>query len=169
MTFDFNADEIFQIAEQIEVNGAKFYRQMADNISEVSIRQLFLDFASMEDDHKKVFADMRANLSDQEKESSVFDPEGESAQYLRALADIRVFDQDAEERFKLSEGNETDKLKKIFWAAIGREKESIVFYLGLKGLVPEKLGKDKIDVIIQEEMKHLRLLSNKLSSLKDES
>lgn len=166
MTFDFNADEIFEIAEQIETNGAKFYRQMADNISEVSIRQLFLDFASMEDDHKKVFADMRAKLSDQEKESRVFDPDGESAQYLRALADIRVFDQYAEEQFKLSEGDEPEKLKKVFWAAIGREKESIVFYLGLKGLVPEKLGKDKIDGIIQEEMKHLRLLSNKLSSLK---
>ena len=167
MTFDFNADEIFAMAELIETNGAKFYRQMAEIISEVSIRQLFLDFASMEDDHKKVFADMRTDLSDQERESRVFDPEGESAQYLRALADLRVFDQNAEDQFKLSEGlDEPEKLKKVFWAAIGREKESIVFYLGLKGLVPEKLGKDKIEGIIQEEMKHLKLLSNKLSSLK---
>lgn len=167
MTFDFNADEIFAMAELIETNGAKFYRQMAENISEVSIRELFLDFASMEDDHKKVFADMRTDLSDQQRESRVFDPEGESAQYLRALADLRVFDQNAEEQFKLSDGlDEPEKLKKVFWAAIGREKESIVFYLGLKGLVPEKLGKDKIDGIIQEEMKHLKLLSNKLSSLK---
>jgi len=167
MTFDFNADEIFEIAEQIEINGAAFYRQMADNISEASIRQLFLEFASMEDVHKKLFADLRANLSDQEKESRVFDPEGESAQYLHALADLRIFDQKAAEQFDLSESlDEPEKIKKVFWAAIGREKESIVFYLGLKGLVPEKLGKDKIDDIIQEEMKHLRLLSNKLTSLK---
>ena len=167
MTFDFNADEIFEIAEQIEINGAKFYRQMAGNISEVSIRQLFLEFAAMEDDHKKAFADMRAKLSDQERESRAFDPEGESAQYLRALADLRVFDREAEDRFNLSNGlDEPEKLKKVFWAAIGREKESIVFYLGLKGLVPEKLGKNKIDNIIQEEMKHLRLLSNKLATLK---
>ena len=167
MTFDFNADEIFEMAEQIEINGAKFYRQMADNISDVPIRQLFLDFAAMEDDHKKVFADMRAKLSDQERESRVFDPEGESAQYLRALADLRVFDKKAEDRFSLSDGlGEPEKLREVFWAAIGREKESIVFYLGLKGLVPENLGRNKIDDIIQEEMKHLRLLSNKLASLK---
>jgi rubrerythrin len=54
----------------------------------------------------------------------------------------------------------------VFWGAISREKESIVFYLGLKGLVPENLGRNKIYDIIREEMKHLRLLSNKLASLK---
>ena len=167
MTFDFNADDIFEMAEQIEINGAKFYRKMADNISDVPIRQLFLDFAAMEDGHKKVFADMRATLSEQEQESRVFDPEGESAQYLQALADLRVFDKKAKDAFSLSEGlDEAEKLRDIFWGAIGREKESIVFYLGLKGLVPEKLGRNKIDDIIQEEMKHLKLLSNKLKSLK---
>lgn len=167
MTFDFNADEIFEMAEQIEINGAKFYREMADRISEDSIRQLFLDFAAMEDVHKKVFADMRASLSDQERESRVFDPEGESAQYLRALADLRVFDKKAEEAFPLTAGlEEPEKLKEVFWGAISREKEAIVFYLGLKGLVPEKLGRKKIDNIIQEEMKHIRLLSNKLASIK---
>jgi rubrerythrin len=168
MTFDFNADEIFKMAEQIEINGANFYRKMADNISELSIRRLFLDLAAMEDIHKKVFSELRANLSDQDRESTVFDPEGESAQYLRALADLRVFAQDVEDRFTIPDGlTDTEKYRKVFWAAIGREKESIVFYLGLKGLVPEKLGKDKIDDIIQEEMNHLRILSNKLSSLKD--
>jgi rubrerythrin len=167
MTFDFNADEIFDMAEQIEINGAKFYRKMADNISDVPIRQLFLDFAAMEDDHKKVFADIRATLSDQERESGVFDPEGESAQYLQALADIRVFDKKAEDSFSLSGGlDEPEKLREVFWGAISREKESIVFYLGLKELVPENLGRNKIDDIIREEMKHLRLLSNKLASLK---
>ena len=168
MAFDFNADEIFEMAEQIEINGANFYREMADNISELSIRRLFLDLAAMEDIHKKVFSEMRANLSDKDREPTVFDPDGESAQYLRALADFRVFGQGVEERFTIPDGlSETEKYRKVFWAAISREKESIVFYLGLKGLVPEKLGKDKIDDIIQEEMKHLRILSNKLASLKN--
>jgi len=35
-----------------------------------------------------------------------------------------------------------------------------------KGLVPENLGREKLDSIIKEEMKHIRLLSNKLASLK---
>jgi hypothetical protein len=36
----------------------------------------------------------------------------------------------------------------------------------MRELVPKSLGKDKIDAIIREEMKYIRLLSNKLASLK---
>ncbi|MCK4816396.1 rubrerythrin, partial [bacterium] len=79
MGYEFNADEIFEIAEQIERNGAMFYRQMAENISDVLIRNLLLDLATMEDEHEKVFISMRADLSDKEREPTVFDPEGESA------------------------------------------------------------------------------------------
>ncbi|MCJ7775532.1 MAG: rubrerythrin, partial [Desulfobulbaceae bacterium] len=74
MSYDFSADEIFEMAEQIERNGARFYRKMAENISDKSIRELLLDFAAMEDDHERVFASMRADLSDKEREPNVFDP-----------------------------------------------------------------------------------------------
>jgi rubrerythrin len=167
MSYDFSADEIFEIAEQIERNGARFYRQMAENISDKPIRKLFLDFAAMEDDHEKAFALMRADLSDKERESMVFDPEGEASLYLRALADMRVFDKKAEKDFVLpAELPEREKNVKVFQEAINREKDSIVFYLGMKELVPENLGREKIDGIIQEEMKHIRLLSNNLAALK---
>ena len=167
MSYDFSADEIFEMAEQIERNGARFYRKMAENISDKSIRELLLDFAAMEDDHERVFASMRADLSDKEREPRVFDPEDEAALYLRALADLRVFNEKAEDGFVLPEDlSETEKGIKIFREAIKQEKDSIVFYLGMKGLVPENLGREKIDSIIKEEMKHIRLLSNKLASLK---
>ncbi len=167
MSYDFSADEIFEMAEQIERNGARFYRKMAENISDKSIRELLLDFAAMEDDHERVFASMRADLSDKEREPRVFDPEDEAALYLRALADLRVFNEKAEDGFVLPEDlSESEKGIKVFREAIKQEKDSIVFYLGMKGLVPENLGREKIDSIIKEEMKHIRLLSNKLASLK---
>jgi len=166
MSYDFSADEIFEMAEQIERNGARFYRKMAENISDKSIRELLLDFAAMEDDHERVFASMRADLSDKEREPNVFDPGDEAALYLRALADLRVFNEKAEDGFVLSEDlPEKEKGIKVFREAINQEKDSIVFYLGMKGLVPENLGREKIDSIIKEEMKHIRLLSNKLASL----
>ena len=34
MSYNFNADEIFEIAEQIERNGANFYRTAAENITD---------------------------------------------------------------------------------------------------------------------------------------
>ena len=167
MSYDFNIDEVLEMAEQIEINGARFYRQMAKAVSDDSLRQLFFDLANMEDQHQKVFASMRSNLSEKEREPTVFDPEGETALYLKALADIRVFEQNAEEEFVLSDDlSEKEKVKKIFHAAINREKESIVFYLGMKELVPKNLGKEKIDAIIKEEMKHIRLLGSRFVSLK---
>jgi rubrerythrin len=160
MSYDFNADEVFEMAEQIERNGVRFYREAAENISDASVRQLFLDLAAMEAEHEKVFASMRADLPDEEREPTVFDPEGEAALYLRALADLQVFGEEAEEDF-IPSGDlpEKEKIRKILRAAIGLEKESIVFYLGMKELVPARFGKDKIDKIIREEMGHIRLLS----------
>ncbi len=144
-------------------NGAKFYRRMAENVSDISIRQLFLDLAAMEDEHEKTFASMRKDLSDQERKPTVFDPEGEAALYLQALADLRVFDEERKEDFVLPEDlPEGEKTRKILRVAIGLEKESIAFYLGMKELVPENLGKNQIDGIIKKEMGHIRLLSNRL-------
>jgi rubrerythrin len=166
MVFDFNADEIFEMAEQIERNGARFYREIAERSPKGDLRILFLKFAEMEEVHEKVFIAMRAELSDKDRKSTVFDPEGESAQYLRALADLRVFDGNAEEAFAFSEDlAEEERMKRALTAAIGLEKESIVFYQGMKEYVPERLGKNRIDDIIKEEMKHIRILTEKLVSI----
>ncbi len=54
MVMPFNADEVFEMAEQIERNGARFYRAAAKKIPEVS--QVFSDLAAMEDEHEKTFA-----------------------------------------------------------------------------------------------------------------
>ncbi len=163
MGFDFNADEIFEMAEQIERNGAGFYRHAAEGATDSSGRKLLLDLAGMEDEHEKVFAAMRADLSDQERESTIFDPNDESVLYLRAMADSSVFDlkSDHSERFI---GKET--MEDILRTAIGLERDSISFYVGVKEIVPQRLGKARIDAIIKEEMRHVTALSNELASLK---
>ncbi|THB73111.1 MAG: rubrerythrin, partial [Desulfobacteraceae bacterium] len=48
-----------------------------------------------------------------------------------------------------------DSIEDIVKLAIMLEKESILFYLGIKDLVPPKYGQDKIDDIIREEQKHI--------------
>ena len=53
--------------------------------------------------------------------------------------------------------SETEILK----SAIEKEKDSIVFYSGLKDFTPAEIAKEKIDEIIQEELRHIRIL-NKL-------
>jgi rubrerythrin len=57
-------------------------------------------------------------------------------------------------------------MKEILKAAIEAEKDSIVFYLGMKEAVPEKHGKRRLDTILKEEMGHIRMLSKELMALK---
>jgi len=59
-------------------------------------------------------------------------------------------------------------MEDILQKAIGMEKDSIVFYLGIKELVPERLGKGRIDAIIREEMNHITSLSKRLAALRHE-
>lgn len=156
MSFDFSANEIFEIAEEIERNGAKFYRKIAQKVTNPYKKQLLNDLASMEDDHEKTFKSLRSKLSMDEKIQTTFDPEGESERYLRALADTRIF---------YEKEVDTNSMEDILKSAITAEKDSIVFYLGIKDVVPEQLGKQKIDDIIREEMNHISLLSKELLEL----
>jgi len=166
MSYEFNVSEVLEMAAHIEENGAKFYREMAENIPDNSIRQLFFNLATMEEEHHKVFIAMDRDLSEQERKPTVLDPQGELVQYLRALADLRVFHEKTKDGFNLPEElSEGEKTGKVLQAALDLEKDSIVFYLGMKELVPEQLGKKKIDKIIKEEMGHISVLSNKLTSL----
>jgi rubrerythrin len=158
MAFDFNADDIFNMAEQIEENGAEFYKKASDSMNDAHYKKFLLDLSAMEEEHKKIFENMHASLSENEKKPTVFDPRDESVQYLKALADMRVFYQ---------KQMEASSLEAILMSALGAEKDSIVFYLGMKDLVPEKLGKGKIDAIINEEKKHIQMLGSELLSIKN--
>jgi rubrerythrin len=157
MGIDFNADEVFEIAEQIERNGVKFYRSAAQNIQDADKKKLLNDLAEMEVEHEQTFKTLRSKLSVDEKVQTTFDPEGDSESYLRALADTRVF---------YEKEITSNSMEEILKTAITAEKDSIVFYLGMKEVVPANLGQDKLNDIIKEEMGHIRLLSKELLELK---
>jgi rubrerythrin len=163
MSVTFNADEVFEMAEQIERNGTKFYREAAANASDRQIKDMFLRFASMEDTHLRTFQQMRKSLSEREKEETTFDPEGEASLYLQALADSRGFEGRKSSRVKLTGQESTQEL---FDIAIAAEKNSVLYYVGLKELVPAEAGRDKVEAIIREEIGHLAELRRQLGVLR---
>lgn len=157
MGYEFNADEVFLMAEKMEQNGARFYRDAAGRVEDAEKKKFLEELSYMEDQHEKMFKAMRSELSEKEKSATVFDPAGEAVMYLNALVDTRVFFQ---KEIDLS------SMEGILKAAIEAEKDSIIFYLGMKAGVPENLGKTRIEHIIKEEMGHIRVLSNELRALK---
>ena len=163
MSITFNADEVFEMAEQIERNGAKFYREAAAKTSERQAKDMFLRLAAMEDTHLRTFQEMRKTLGDQEKGGTTFDPEGEASYYLQAMADSRGSEGMRSRTEKLT-GKETTR--ELFEIAIGAEKNSILYYVGLKELVPAGAGTDKVEDIIREEVSHLAELRRQLGALR---
>jgi rubrerythrin len=152
MDYEFNADEVFEMAEQIERNGARFYRRGAGMAPEEADRELLLSLAAMEDSHVKIFAGMRKNLLGQDSSLRDFDPHGEAAAYLHAMADGQVFDLQADPVEYLGiDRSMVDILRK----ALELEKDSIVYYVGVMEMVPDEMGRKKIEHIIREEMKHI--------------
>jgi rubrerythrin len=152
MVYDFNADEVFEMAIRIEDNGAAFYRKAASLQSDASNREFLETLAVMEDHHRLAFEKMRKRLAEGEKTETVFDPEDELAHYLSSMADRHGGEGSPVVADGLT-GEET--MAEIINTAIGLEKESILFYVGLKDMVPVEYGKDKIEEIIREEQRHI--------------
>lgn len=164
MSTKFNVNEIFEIAIQIERNGAYFYKRCSQVIPEGSIKDLLVLLADVELKHEQIFLALLDQVKHSMRIAENFDPDDEALQYLHAMADGHVFDVSTDPAGQIT-GNES--IEDILNTAMGREKESIIYYLGLKDFVPAGLGRDKIDVIIREEMSHVVFISNALRELKE--
>jgi rubrerythrin len=159
MSLRFNADEILEVALDIERNGAAFYREAATLQQAESAKAMLLELAAMEEDHEQTFKQMREGLTQTERQEMSYDPEGELPLYLQVMADKGVFDKKAEPAKKLS-GRES--LQQVLKLALGMEKDSVLFYLGLQELVPAHLGGERVEAILKEEMSHITALGELL-------
>ena len=52
--------------------------------------------------------------------------------------------------------------EEILRTALGLENGSILFYEGLKDLVPARLGRDKVEAILTEEKRHVAIIGRQL-------
>ena len=78
------------------------------------------------------------------------------------MAGGHVFDVKTDPAEKLTNKDTPEEVLKM---AIGLERDSIAFYVGLKEVVSSKAGKDKVEDIIKEEMGHIVILNQKLQDL----
>jgi rubrerythrin len=159
MTTALNSIAVFEIAERIERNGAAFYRRAAQMFDAPDVAGRLLDLAKWEEKHERVFARMREQVSRRAAAPAALAQTHElpEPQVMAGLAVFGIRSDPTEELY--GDENEADILRK----AVQKEKDSIVFYHGLKDFVRDKAGKGQVDRIIKEEMRHVVTLNELLN------
>ena len=158
MAIMLNPFEVFEIAEQIERNGARFYRRAAAIFDDPDMSDLFLKLAEWEVEHEKTFADMKQKMFGTNTASMSFRPE-QTRPDPKIMAGLAIFGIRAEPTEEL---NGRESQNDILRRAVEKEKDSIVFYNGLKDFLSKSTDRDPIDHIITEEMRHIRILNELL-------
>jgi rubrerythrin len=161
MAVNFTALEIFEIAEQIERNAGKFYRDASAAAKNKESANIFLKLAEMEDRHKAVFSQMLNNYKET-NDVNIFDPDNEALYYMKAMALNSGWEGKAGPDLNFKGTESPAEVLKI---ALKAEKTSIEFYLGIKELVKSDNDKAKIEQIIKEEMSHVVDLQKSLEKI----
>ncbi len=149
----FSASEVFQIAIELEDRGYRFYELAAQACRTSAGRDLFARLALMERDHRMVFEALR----DQYKTAG---GAGLSRPQMQAVvgALLSSIQQDLLQRFasKYDTGE-------ILREAVGFEKDTIVFLLAMRGMIDSAADRQRIDIIIQEELGHVLQLGSEMA------
>ncbi len=161
MTISCNAEEVLQIAVDIERNGQAFYRKAAEVVEGDKARALLLKLAEWEAGHQVLFESLHTDLVGN-SETFLFDPEDEASLYLQAVADGLVFNSKADVAELL--GTVTEPVE-ILNRALVREKDVVIFFMAMcEALIDQDL-RGQVSDIVKEEMSHVRFLLEMLKEL----
>ncbi|MEI8176213.1 MAG: ferritin family protein [Candidatus Omnitrophota bacterium] len=148
----FLGSEIVELGIQIEQNGRDFYDMLARETRVEKAAALFKHLKGEEEKHIGVFGAILARLAGYEPAEAY---PGEYTSYMKALAASCIFTQKgrgAEAARRVQ--NELEALD----LGIGFEKDSIIFYEGMKKVVPPHEVK-AVEELVRQEENHLRQLS----------
>lgn len=147
----FAGSEVVEVGIQIEKNGRDFYNTLTASSKNQEAVKIFKFLAGEEEKHIRVFEGI---LNKTEK----YEPLGLDADqyyaYMNALASEYVFTQ-KDKGAQVAKTVKNDK--EAVDIGIGFEKDSIVFYEGIKRTVPD-FDRKIIDELIAQEQKHMILL-----------
>jgi rubrerythrin len=160
METKFNVFEVLEIAEQIELRGAKFYLKAVELFEAPELRDIYYKLADWKAKHQKIWARMRKRFSEKTGEFGTFDPDNYILSNPEVMAGLTWLGTKKDTVGRLT-GRENRQ--GILRDAIRRENEVIVFYKGLKDFARDPASKDTIDKIIREETRQISLLTEELN------
>ena len=155
----FAGSEIVEIGIEIEKNGRDFYEELAAKTKDRKAKDMFVYLAEQERLHIDTFKVILDAVHKYEPPESY---PGEYFAYMKALADEHIFTKRGKGR-EIAKGATNDR--KAVELGITFEKESILFYQGMKKVVPEgQVG--PVDELIAQENSHLFKLYSVKESMK---
>lgn len=156
MSYYMSIDEVYQVGVEIEKNGRAFYQAAARATSDPEVKTLCEELAAWETKHVELFENLRRELPEGAREGAAFDPAAEERQYLKATADSHVFVANKEMSALVSRCTSSAALLDL---AIQFEKDSVVFYSAMKQLLPPCDACGSLDALIDEELRHIGILT----------
>ncbi len=162
-----NADELIELAIQIEKNGKEYFAAMAERSDNPRVKQIFNFLVREEQSHLEIFVKLRERLAEKNQNNFQIADEyntPEMSVYVQAMSDGRVFPH-LKSYAELATEIKDDE--QAIYHAIGFEKDTILFFgdiLGIFGADDE--NKPLIKELIRQEKIHIAKLYTLLSSLK---
>jgi rubrerythrin len=151
--------EVLEAAIEIEKNGRSFYEALARQDRSKEARDVFARLAVREKEHENTYKEIMNRLGSYNPRPQYA---GEHDRYVSQLVSSSIFTAEQARRI-LAKKSMTDI--EAIEVGINLEKDSILFYSEVRGMVP---GQDQeiVDVITSEEKKHLSELLYMTSRLR---
>jgi rubrerythrin len=163
MALMYSAFEIYEMGIEIEKNGKKFYSACAQSAESADVKKLCEELSQWETQHVAIFEKLQKDLPDSARRETTFDPDNELGMYLKAAADSHIFAVNTDIAALTSSLRTAGD---ILGMALSFEKDSVVLYASMLNMVPEHLGKKTIEKIIEEELKHISIITRQMGPRK---
>ena len=147
----FNADEVFQIAMELEETGQVFYEALAIGAGKEPVSALCRRLAADEARHYARFKWLRAALPAGGPRGVL---SGEEADFAQALINDRVIPNPEQARKVAARGS----LREALDLAVAMEKDSVLFYEEII-LVVAPAEAEGVEQIVREEKRHVAELT----------
>ncbi|MDR2892559.1 MAG: ferritin family protein [Deltaproteobacteria bacterium] len=151
-----NAADVIASAVEIERRGHKFYQQAEQAAAGKEAKEFFAFMAGEELKHEKLFASMLERVGGLELPTGSTDQE--YLAYVEATLDSHML-------FTIGGIPANLDGRDPFIAALGFEKDTIVYFLAMLDLLPES-EQHHVVQCIDEEKRHIVLIHNKRKALK---
>ncbi|MBI5526550.1 MAG: ferritin family protein [Deltaproteobacteria bacterium] len=161
-TLGLDLGDVLKLAFTMEKTGAEFYCHAAHFTNNPTQHLMLLGLAGMESEHAVWIGSLQEQLLGPTPKATVSTADQVVSEFLDSWVKGKVFDPRPVEVEKLAK---SEGLSGVFRYALGMEKDTIVFYSGLRSFLGSADAEGFIDKIIREEQRHLAEIGRALEDV----